>query len=271
MLPAGLPGPGATAGELMSDTSFGYGHEQPNDSADDHNAVAFVCRQLIAKLRTMVPVKVMAVHPGTGSPPAAGTVDVLPLVSQIDGNGYGTPHGTVPGIPWSRTQGGKSAIICDPVVGDIGWISVADRDMSKVKSTKAAALPGSRRRHDLADGVYAGSILNAAPTCYVQFTTDGHFKFVDVDGNMLVSSSTGWVITPKSGQSVTINGNLIVDQNLQLSGSIQSVTGSTYGGVIQTAGNIVAGAGTAGQVDMLFHTHTSESPGSQTSAPTPGT
>jgi hypothetical protein len=193
----------------MSDTSFGYGQEQPNDSGDDHNVIAFICDQKIVKIWTMIPVKVVAVHPGAGSPPAAGTVDVLPLVSQIDGNGYGTPHGTVYGIPWSRVQGGSSALVIDPVAGDIGYIDVASRDISKVKSTKAAALPGSRRRYNLADGIYSGAILNAAPTSYIQATSDGHWKIVDVSGNSIVTSSTGIVFSDNNGNQIQMSAGAV--------------------------------------------------------------
>jgi hypothetical protein len=211
--------------------NFGYGQEQPNDSGDDHNVIAFICDQKIVKIWTMIPVKVMAVHAGAGNPPAAGTVDVLPLVSQIDGNGYGTPHGTVYGIPWSRVQGGNSAIVVDPVVNDIGYIDVASRDISKVKSTKAAALPGSRRSYNLADGIYSGAILNAAPTSYIQATTDGHWKIVDVDGNSIVTSAGGIAATDKNGNTVTMGatGMNFTDKNgnqiQMLPGIVNIVTG----------------------------------------------
>lgn len=251
----------------MSDTTFGYGHETPNDSGSDYRSVLFLARQVVAKISTMTPVKVLAVTAGAGTPPAAGTVDVQPLISQIDGNGYGTPHGTVHGIPWSRIQGGKNAIICDPVVGDIGFIVAASRDMSKVKNTKAAALPGSRRRYNLADSVYVGAILNPAPTCYIQFTADGHLKFVDVDGNMVVSSSTGWSITPKSGQPVTINGALVVTQNFQLGGTIQSEAGGTYFGNIVLTGTVTAADVVGGGKSLATHVHSGVQTGGGDSGP----
>ena len=166
-----------------------YGQQTPTDSNSDLNAIAAVVRTMIAELSTMKLVKVKAVHGGGVA--AAGTVDVIPLVSQVDGNGYGTVHGTVYGLPWSRVQGGKSAIICDPVAGDIGYVIAADRDISKVKATQAAALPGSGRSFDIADGVYAGACLNAAaPTTYIQFKPDGYLKIVDAGGNVIETTST---------------------------------------------------------------------------------
>lgn len=213
--------------------SFSYGHEFPNDSGDPHNAVAFVCRQLIAKIQTMTLVKVVKVTGGGLEP--AGTVDVQPLVSQIDGNGYGTPHGIVSGLPWSRVQGGKNAIICDPVVDDLGYIVAASRDTSKVRATKAAALPGTRRQHDFADSVYAGGCLNVAPDQYLifngdgvrlvskngslAFTTDG-FNLSDTAGNSVVSTSSGMTLTIVGGNHIIMASGFvnIVAPALQVNG-----------------------------------------------------
>src|SRR5580692_9840178 len=71
----------------MTDADFGYGHEVPNDSGSDHNAIAAVIRRMVAKMDTAKLVQVTAVTGGGVN--QAGTVTVLPLVQQIDGNGYG--------------------------------------------------------------------------------------------------------------------------------------------------------------------------------------
>lgn len=242
--------------------AFGYGHEEPNDSADLSNAILFAAQMLVAKMSTMKPVKVLAVTGGGVGQPA-GTVDVQPLVSQIDGNGFGTPHGTVPGLPWSRVQAGTNAIIMDPIVGDFGYVVAADRDISKVKSTKAPALPGSRRKFNIADGIYAGNIFGAAPTCYLLFKPDGHVKVVDVDGNVVETSSTGIALTPASGQPVTVAGNMVVTGNIQLNGAIEAQDGSEYAGNIKTSGYVVCAdvytpttAGGPPLVSLRGHTHT---------------
>lgn len=102
-----------------------------------------------------------------------GFVDVTPLVNQVDGAGNPTPHVTIFGLPYSRFQGGTSAIILDPQAGDIGVAVFASRDISKVKSTKAQANPGSLRTYDFADGIYLGGLLNGTPTQYIRFTDSG--------------------------------------------------------------------------------------------------
>lgn len=200
-----------------------YGQQRPNDTNDETAVALFLARQMIAEMSTMMLVKVTKVTGGGAGQPA-GTVEVQPLVSQIDGNGYGTEHGIVPDIPWSRVQGGANAIICDPAVGDIGYVVVASRDISKVKSTREPALPGSRRQYDIADGVYVGGCLNVAPEQYLIFTEDGvrlvdangtsivleagGFELTDSHGNVISTSAGGITIEPCPGGTVTIDGKI---------------------------------------------------------------
>lgn len=184
----------------MAEQDFGYGHQTPNDTASDLGVIGFICRRLIGQLSTMKLVKVIAVT-GGGEGQPAGTVDVQPLVNQIDGNGYGRAHGTVYGLPWSRVQGGTSAVICDPVAGDLGYVVAADRDISTVKSTRAAANPGSRRQFDIADGVYAGGCLNVAPNQYLIFTESG-VRLVDLNGNSVTMSAAGVNLTDLNGNQI---------------------------------------------------------------------
>lgn len=187
----------------------GYGQQSPNDSSNEFNTISFIVRQMMAQMDTMKLVQVKAVHGGAGAIDVPGTVDVLPLVNQINGRGQSTPMGTVFGIPWFRNQGGQNAIIIDPVVGDIGYVVAADRDISKVKATKAQADPGSWRRFNISDGVYVGGCLNVAPNQYLVFTSTG-CRLADLNGNVVSMDSGGIAVTPKGGQPVTINGDLHV-------------------------------------------------------------
>ena len=117
----------------MSDAStFGYGQMSPYDTSSEFAVTSFIVRQMIAKLDTVKLVQVVAVHGGGLNP--AGTVDVFPLVCQVDGGFTGKPHGTVYGLPWSRVQGGQNAVVCDPQVNDVGYVVCADRDISKVSA-----------------------------------------------------------------------------------------------------------------------------------------
>lgn len=222
-----------------SSGDLGAGQQEPGTSASEENKIAFAVRQIMARLSTMKPVKVIAVHAGSGTPPGPMTVDVQPLVQQIDGNQNAVSHGTVYGIPVARTQGGKWTIICDPAVGDIGYVVCSDRDMSKVKATAAEAPPGSLRKFSISDGVYAGAMLNQATAAYLWLKADGSFKLADAGGFVLESDGSG---------NATWTGNMAVKGN------------------ITATGEITRGLGGADQVTLGQHKHTANN-----TPPTPGT
>lgn len=130
-------------------------------------------------------VEVKAVS-GSGLNPA-GFVDILPMVSQQDGAGRTMPHAVIYGAPYCRLQGGTRAFICDPAVGDIGIAIICARDISGVKAARKASAPGSFRQFDMADAVYLGGYLNAAPEEYCGWI-DGDFH-VKTAGKFIVDAA----------------------------------------------------------------------------------
>ena len=222
----------------MSSDPGNFGFRGPVDGADEFNAHTFMIRQELGRVRTGIPVKIVAVHGGGVG--AAPTVDVQPMVNQIDGQGNATPHGIIYGIPATRNQGGDGAIINDPVVGDIGHMVVSDRDISSVKANAGAqSNPGSFRRHDLSDGVYHGAMLNAAaPAQYVWFQPGVGLTISDSKGNVIQ----------------------------MIGGKVQITTTELHViGKITATGSITAGAGGADSVGLQTHVHAGTPP------PTPGT
>lgn len=220
----------------MSDSFFGQ--QGVSDAAGGSNSVEFQVRQALAQVRTNVPVKVIAVHGGGVSKPP--TVDVQIMVNQVDGVGKKTDHGIIYGIAVSRNQGGGNAIINDPVVGDVGFMSIADRDISPLKANDGAqSNPGSKRRHNLADGVYQRGMLNPNnPNQFVHFREDG-ITIADLNGNFIEMNSGGIVKITASALHVT--------------------------------GDVVAGFG-GNSVSLLNHLHSGVEPGGgNTAQPVPGT
>ena len=144
----------------------------PGDLTSPQNELQFVMRSLLGDVRTSMPVKVTKVT-NVGNVAAIGRVDIMPLVGQLDGDGQLIPHGTIYDVPYMRLQGGGSALIIDPVVGDIGIALFCDRDISAVKASKYAAQPGSLRKHDMSDAVYLGAILSTSPAQYIRFSASG--------------------------------------------------------------------------------------------------
>lgn len=158
------------------------------------NNITFLVQQMLTKVQTVALVNVVAVS-NAGELSPVGTVDVQPMVSQIDAFGIPTPHAPIFSVPYFRLQGGVNAIIIDPVVGDIGICLVCNRDISKVKATKRASVPGSNRTFSFSDGLYLGGVLNGVPNQYVSFGSAG----VEI-----VSPGTVSVTAP----NIALNGSL---------------------------------------------------------------
>lgn len=175
---------------------LGYsGFKNPGDGTNELNAQAFFIQSTLAKVRTVALVKIISVTNSGGITPV-GFVDMQPLVNQIDNSGNKIPHGILYQCPYFRLQGGSNAIILDPQIGDIGIAVFADRDISTVITNKAYANPGSRRKFDMADGLYLGGVLNGTPAQYVAFSASG----------IAITSPTHLTINA----NVQINGTVIV-------------------------------------------------------------
>lgn len=206
------------------------GQASATSGGSEYNALAFLVQQLVGRLNTATLVKVLSCT-NSGGVTAAGTVDVQLLVNQVDGSGSAVPNARVFTVPYFRLQGGANAIIVDPQAGDIGLAIFADHDISRVKATKAAGNPGSRRRFALGDALYLGGLLNGAPTQYVQF----------VGSDLHVTSTTGKIVlTDKNGSVVTMNGDgtgamtfsggLTVNANVTVNGWVEASGEGTFAG-----------------------------------------
>lgn len=228
-------------------SSEGYvGTQGPESRANEFNAVEFVITQLLNKRNYTTLVQVMAVR-SAGEVAPVGFVDVQIMLNQIDAAGNSMPHGIVNNVPYFRLQGGANAVIIDPQVGDIGMATFADRDISSVKATRAISNPGSKRRADIADGLYTGGFLNAAPTQYIRFTDSG-IEVVSPT-NVTVRAPT---INMVGSDSVTLQSASIV-----LDGPVTGTASAVFAGD-------VSGQGTS------LHTHKHgevQSGSSQTSVP----
>lgn len=240
----------------MTEPIIGYGQQVPADANSDYNAITFLIRQMMARLATMLPVKVVAVQGGAGALAPNGTVSVQPLVTMLDGKGNAMNHGVLAEMTYFRLQGGTNAVIMDPVVGDIGFAVFAMRDISAVVANKGIGNPGSLRQYDMSDGVYVGGILNDAPTQYVRFTATG-VSIADKNGNLIEMSAVG----------ITVTGNLVLNGNLQISGTVEAIGGGTYGGNFTTSGIITGGTVVGGGKNLATHVHSGVTTGGGDTGP----
>lgn len=223
-------------------------------STSDFNKTYFLIEQILQLFRTATLVQVVKCTTA-GEVGPVGFVDVLPLVNMTDGLGNASKHINVSNLTYCRVQGGANAVICDPEPGDIGVAIFADRDISTVKKTKKQGNPGSRRRNDLADGMYLFGCLNAAPTQYVRFYADG-MEVIDKNGNKIQMTADGIKITDANDQVIEMK-----------SGSIAMTTD-----LLSVTGAIKAGFGTGDEVGLQTHRHGGVQTGAgSTAAPTAGT
>ena len=156
----------------MADDKGYKGQAKPSSTSGQYNAHVFLINSLIGKCNHVSVCKIVACTNSGGVSPV-GFVDITPMVNLVDGSGQIAEHDTIYHCLYFRLQGGSNAIIIDPEPGDIGICCFADRDISKVKATKAKAAPGSNRRFDWSDGIYMGGVLNGVPSQYIQFASDG--------------------------------------------------------------------------------------------------
>jgi hypothetical protein len=212
--------------------ALSVGIAEANTLSSDYAKSTFVIEQLIAKINTMTLVKIVAcTNAGELSP--VGFVDVKILNHLVAGDESPIEHPTLYNIPYFRLQGGNSAIIIDPVEGDIGMCGFCNRDISEIKSKKDFALPASKRKHDYSDGLYFGGLLNGVPEQFIQFNGDG--------------------IMIKSPNAINLEA-----PNVSISAARLSVSASTdYTGTITANGHIIderhthensGGNGTGGKV-----------------------
>ena len=150
-----------------------YTQAKPEDYAHEANELNYFVRSMLLNVRTCTPVQIVAYQTPTNPLGPVGYATVQPLIKQQAGDGSPVRHGVIYGVPVFRIQGGSSAVIIDPAIGDIGLLCCSDRDASSVKDSGKESLPSSFRTHDFSDGFYFGGFLNAVPTQYVQFTGTG--------------------------------------------------------------------------------------------------
>jgi hypothetical protein len=202
-----------------SNQSASAGWISPWDTSHPENIHHFRGRQLQARLRTNVLVKVIAVH--AGSYPHSYTVDVQPLVNQVDIAGTSQPHGTVYGIPMLSGSGGNGAVVVKPKAGDMGFMAIGDRDQSAAIAANGQANPGSRRMHSMSDGIYLGGFANQ-------------------------NNASAYIVIDENG--LTIKGDLNVTGKITASGEVKGnnikLSTHTHSGV--TTGSDHSGAPDSG-------------------------
>lgn len=192
----------------MSDQYY-PGQHTPTTPASELNKRQFHIERVLSRVSTATLAQVKKVV-NKGEVKEVGSIDALPLVNMQDGFAKQFKHQVIHNIPYFRLQGGTDkAVIMDPKVGDIGVLVFADRDISKVKKTKAQAPPGSWRRFDMADGLFFPCFLGGKPTSYVQFEDDGTINVSPDDGKTVVKVKKNLITASINGILIAVSPNRV--------------------------------------------------------------
>lgn len=225
---------------------------RPQDTSSEANAQQFLMHQFLMGKAFITLALVTSVND------SGEVVSVKPMVDGFTGGGDRIPSGVISGVPVWRLQRGASAVIMPPVEGDIGMIAICDRDITAVKATKDAALPGSNRTHSYSDAIYLGGVLNAEPSQYVKFANDG----IDIVSPLVVQVNGNTVVV-NADDKISLNAP-IIEANGQLTQGSGSFGGNaTFGGNITATGEV-----TGNGIHLSTHRHGGvQSGGSTTGTP----
>lgn len=219
------------------------------------NALDFIARSIIKQMvNTAIPVLVEAVFPGDDA--AAGYVQCLPLVMPRDPQNQSIQTVSIPKLPFFRLYAGRSAIVCDPVPGDVGLAIFAQQDCSLVKKGTNTPQPaGTFRCFDMSDGFYFGGFYNGNGDTNIVF---------DQQGNITINAPTAQTVNTtncvvNATEKITFNspeaeftGNVTIDKGL-----------TVIENTVSESGDVIASG-----ISLKSHTHSGvESGSSSTGGP----
>ncbi|MEB0359552.1 phage baseplate protein [Citrobacter freundii] len=189
---------------------------------NDAEAMAYAFDMLMSERYFIEIVKVVDVR---GDAPNL-VIDAMPLVMRTDRTGAQIQNSILYDIPVFRLQRGASAIIMNPVVGDIGMIAICDRDTTLVRTNRKESVPASGRKHSKSDALYLGGFLNGQPTQLIEFA-DGAINITTPNPvNITCSSAT---VTAPDGVTMTtptlhVTGDVTAGGNITDNNGTQSAS-----------------------------------------------
>ncbi len=212
-------------------------------------AQEFIIQTLIRRMHTCTLVKVLAVTPIAGK---VGFLTVQPLLQDVDTNNTVLAQTPIYNVPYFRLQGGTSAVILDPAVGDIGLAIFAERDITNIKQTLTEGPPNTQRAYSSADGLYIGGVLNPDATQYVKFNPAGAGIEVTTPGTVAITAAGNVTVEAAScifNCPVVFNDSVsstpVASGNVSFASTIQAPD-AIIGGVTQSThvhGGVQTGGG----------------------------
>lgn len=185
---------------------------------DQDRAQLFIITKLLLGVHTCQLVQVQAVQPVSGK---VGFLTCVPMNLDTSTNNVVLADSSIFNVPYMRYQGGSSAVILDPVPGDIGLAIFAEDDITSIKQTQAFGPAATDRSHSTADALYIGGVLNPDPTQWIKLSAAG----IDINavGALTLEAAS---INAQAAGNITI----AAQGTLTLSGQGQSLVISSTGG-----------------------------------------
>lgn len=177
-----------------------------NAQMNDAESMSYTFDMLMSGFFFIEIVKVLEIR---GEAPGL-VVDVLPLVSRQSKSGGIVVNSPVYDVPVFRLQRGNSAIVMNPVAGDIGMIAVCDRDTTLARANLKESVAGSNRKHNKSDAIYFGGLLNIIPNQVIEFT----------DGAINISTPNPVNINCSSANITAPDGVLVTTPTMHVTGNI---------------------------------------------------
>ncbi len=190
---------------------------------------------------------------------AAGTCEVQPAiqaqVSDKTGKKTWTNLPLLVDVPVQFIGGGDFIQTMPVKKGDEGLIIFACRCIDAWWQQGGVQKQAEMRMHDLSDGFLIPGFRSQA-----RKLTNINEDFPEL------RNAAGTLRFAMTEVGFKMTGVFELDGNFRLNGSIVSPTDTVYTGNFHTAGDIIAGSGTAGQIGLQSHKHPANN-----QPPTPGT
>lgn len=213
----------------------------------EFNALDFFVRSIIRNsIATAIPVVVKSVI-RNGSDGRAEYVSALPLITQTDADGKAVDPVVIPKLPFFRYQHGSAAVVCDPVVGDVGLAVFAQQDVSSNDGATEPKAPATFRCFDMSDGFYFGGFFGKKPETFIRIEQDGAITVNCKTATVNASQKTEVTCpTNKINGTLTVTGLITGTGGLAISGG----SGASVNGSMTTTGDV-----TAGGISLQNHVH----------------
>jgi len=197
-----------------------------NPANDDSLAgtFRFAFSQLMRNTDGMLPARVLKYER------EENRVQVELMIAMVTTSGAQVSRSQIANIPVINIGGGGYILNFPLAVGDLGFISANDRDISLFLQSFAESPPNTHRVKNFADGVFIPSVL----TGYDVSGEDGNAVLQNLDGTVKISlSQTGVNINAAASVTIdspltTVTGELVV-QGLTRTTAGLAVTGFATG------------------------------------------